>query len=59
MGVVRLFEHRQVRQVALDARGEVLAIVALALDDGQLGLAPSAGAWLTFTMLVSKSRLGP
>ena len=39
MRVVRLFEHRQVRQVALDARLEVVLPAGVALDHGQ-GLFP-------------------
>jgi len=42
MRVVGLFEHRQVRQVALDARLEVVLPTGVALDHGQGLLPPSA-----------------
>jgi hypothetical protein len=40
--VVRLFDHRQVGQVALDARLKVVVTTSLAVDDGQRLLAPGA-----------------
>ena len=40
--VVGLFEHRQVRQVALDARLKILVLCAIALDYRQRLLAPGA-----------------
>ena len=40
--VVRLVEHRQVRQIALDARLKVVLPAGFAFDHGQRLLAPGA-----------------
>jgi hypothetical protein len=40
--VVVLFDDRQVREVALDARGEI--VLGVALDDGERGSAPATRA---------------